>query len=118
MASNFAFTPQGLARSVTVGGAAPVTVSFTIQRQADTSTIALSSGAYAATGLRLVNAGTAAVFIQMGPSVTGLSATPSISMMMLNNTVETFNIRGQNCIAFACASTFTVTLNAQPGEGL
>ena len=111
MASNFAFQPMGLSRAITVGGAAPVTVSLAcVQLGSVTSAVTPSS-------VRIVNDGTAAVSLQFAPSTT-VSVTVATGMKMLSASVETFSIRGQPILAMACASTFTVTLCATVGEGM
>lgn len=112
MASNFAFQAWGRSIAVTVGGAAPATVSLNVITLGNvTQTIVPSS-------IRIVNDGTAAVFLQFGESAATVSLTTSNGMKMLANSVETFGIKGAPFFAAACASTFTVTLGVSVGEGL
>lgn len=111
MASNFAFQPMGLSQSVTVGGAAPKTISIAcVQLGSVTSAVTPSS-------VRIVNDGTAAVSLQFAPNTT-VSVTATTGMKMLSASVETFSIRGQPIMAATCAGTATVTLCVTPGEGL
>jgi hypothetical protein len=112
MASNFAFQPMGLSRAVTVGGAAPTTFSIAVTQLGGVSFKPPSS-------LRVVNDGTAAVFLQFG-AATGstLSVNATTGMKMLSASVETFGIKGLPFLAAACASTFTVKLCVSPGEGM
>lgn len=117
MASNFSFQPMGLSGVATVGGAAPVTVSLSLQAVGATVTTALTGGNYLPAGIRLVNEGTASVFLQFGDSATGLSVSPTIGMRILQNTDRTFSIKGRPFMALACASTFTVTVGFTLGEG-
>lgn len=111
MASNFAFQPMGLARAVTVGGAAPVTISLACVQLGSVTVAPVPSS------VRIVNDGTAAVALQFAPNAT-VSVTAASSMKMLSNSIETFNFKGTPFLAAACASTFTVTLNVQVGEGI
>lgn len=84
-----------------------------------TVTAVVSSGNYIPSGVRIVNEGTASVYLQFY-ATTGATASVSATfgMKMLGNTVETFNLRGCPVITAQCGSTFTVTLTATPGEGL
>lgn len=111
MASNFAFSPMGLSRQITVGGAAPTTVSFNLVQLGGVTTSIVPSS------LRIAHEGTAACFIQFGPAV-GVTVSVNTGMKMLANTVEVYGIRGQPFMAAVCASTFTVTLCATVGEGM
>lgn len=117
MASTYAFQAFGLSTQVTVGGATPATVSLTVLN--GTITAALTSGNYQPTGVRVVNEGTASVYLNFF-ATTGATVTvgPTNGMKMLSNSVETFSVRGQPVIAMACASTFTVTLTLTTGEGM
>lgn len=112
MASNFAFQPMGLSRAVTVGGAAPATISIAcVQLGSVTSAVT-------PTGVRIVNDGTAAVFLQFASSASTVSVTSVTGMKMLSASVETFSIRGQPILAAICGGTNTVTLCVTAGEGL
>ena len=116
MASNFAFQPFGISTQIVVGST-PVTTSISIIN--GTVTAAVASGNYQPSGLRIVNDGTAAVYLAMH-ATTGATASVSttIGMKMLSASVETFNVRGTPVLVAVCASTFTVTLTATPGEGI
>jgi hypothetical protein len=116
VASGFPFQPYGLSTQITVGGAAPATVSISVVN--GTSTLSLTNGGYYASGMRVLNNGTAAVYINFFASTASISISTTNGMEMLNNTVETFGTRGLPFIAAICASTFTVTLCVTPGEGL
>lgn len=119
MASNFAFQPFGLSQAVTVGGASPQTVSFSVVAVGSTTTLTLSGGsAFVPSSIRISNLGTEAVFVNFAPSLAGASASPSNAMPILANSVENFSIHGYRAMALACASTFTVTVNYTLGEGL
>jgi hypothetical protein len=118
MASNFAFSPMGLSRAVTVGGAAPATISLSLQSVGQTGTVALTAGNYIPSGIRIVNEGTANAFIQFGEAASSISVSPTIGMKMLSNSIETFSLRNRPFLAAVCASTFTVTLSVTLGEGL
>lgn len=118
MASNFSFSPMGLTYCATVGGATPVTMTIDVRRVSNTATLAVTGGNYPATGVRVANVGTAAMYLVFGSSGTNLTSTPSIGFPVMPNSVETFNIRGQSVVAAVCASTFTVTASFTPGEGL
>lgn len=113
MASNFAFSPYGLSQRVTVGGAAGSTISFTIVN------LGGSTARLQPSSMRLVNIGTASVFIQFG-AATAATTTVGVNtgMELLGNTVEVFSVRGFQFMAAVCASTFTVTLCMSLGEGL
>lgn len=117
MASNFAFQAFGLSQQVTVGGANPVTVSLSVLN--GTVTAALANGNYQPSGVRIVNEGTASVFLNFF-ATTGATVTVSAAngMRMLANAQQIFSVRGQPVIAAVCASTFTVTLCVTPGEGM
>ena len=112
MASNFAFQPFGLSRTLTVGGAAPVTVSLAVVKLGGTTIAPVPSS------VRVVNEGTASVFLQFGASATGLTVVATTGMKMRANTEGVFGMKGQSVLAAVCASTFTVTLNVAVGEGI
>lgn len=119
MASNFAFSPMGLSTAYTVGGANPVTVSLAVATGGTaTTTLAVNAGNYIPRGIRIVNNGTASLFVQFGASATGISVGPVVGMQMLPNSVETFSLQNRAFLAMVCASTFTVTVGATLGEGL
>lgn len=110
MASNFAFQPMGMSRQFTIG-TTPTTVSFNIVQLGGTTF------AVPPPGVRLVNEGTASVYLQFAPNITATVGLTT-GMKMLGNSVETFSMKGQSFMAAMCASTFTVTLTATPGEGM
>lgn len=117
MASGYAFQPFGISTQITVGGANPATVSLSVIN--GTITAVVTNGNYMPSSVRIVNEGTASVFINFYAK-TGATATVSATngMRMLANSSAVFNIRGMPVIAAICASTFTVTLTATPGEGM
>lgn len=116
MASNFAFTPMGLSQRVTVSAAANTITFAMIGLTSKTQTVA--SGLYPVPGVRIVNDGTAAVFLQFGPSATGTTVTTGLNtgMEVLANTVETFRLNGMNVMAYISGGTTTLGLTV--GEGL
>lgn len=119
MASNFAFSPYGLSSRVTVGGAAPATVSFAVVGLGGVTATVGGATRYQAPGVRIVNNGTASVFLQFGPAPAAtVTVGVNTGMEMLANSVEVFSIRGQQFLAAVCASTFTVTLGVSLGEGM
>lgn len=119
MASNFAFTPYGLSSRVTVGGAAPATVSFAVVNLGGGTVSVGPTSRYQAPAVRIVNVGTASVFLQFGPAPAAtVTVGVNTGMEMLANSVEVFTIRGANFLAAACAGTTTVTLGLTLGEGL
>lgn len=119
MASNFAFSPYGLSQRVTVGGGAPATVSFSIVNLGGTTATVAGSARLQPASVRIVNVGTASVFLQFGaaPAAT-VTVSANTGMEMLSNSVEVFSVRGFQFMAATCASTFTVTLGMSLGEGL
>jgi hypothetical protein len=118
MASNFAFQPFGLSQAITVGGAAPATVSLSVTAVGGTAALALASGNYIPGSIRIANEGTASVFLNFGATAATVSVTVSNGMRMLSNSVETFGTKNLPFLAAVCASTFTVTLTATLGEGI
>lgn len=118
MASNFAFKPAGLSQTITVGAAAPVTVSLSVTGVGSGTPPAMTGGAYVPQSMRIVNPGTAAAFVQFGPSAGSISVSATNGMMLLNGTDRVFGTGGLPYFAAICASTFTVTLNYTLGEGL
>lgn len=110
MASNFAFVPQGICYNVTAtAGTASVTITV--------AGPAITTGQMPATGMRLANLGTAVVFVQFGvPGTAAPTVAVSTGMPIFANTIETFQFKGQNAMAFT--SVGTTTLYVQPGEGL
>jgi hypothetical protein len=119
MASNFAFQPYGLSRRVTVGGGAPATISLDVVGLGGVTATVGGANRYQTPGVRIVNNGTASVFLQFGPSPAATVTTGvNTGMEMLSNSIEVFSVRGHQFLAAVCASTFTVTLGVTPGEGL
>ncbi len=118
MSSAFAFRPAGLSAAVTVGGAAPVTVSLSVLPVGTTVTTSLASGNFIPNGIRIANVGTASLFVQFGPSAGSVSVSTTNGMQMLSNTVESFTNGGLPFMALTCASTFTVTVGYTVGTGL
>lgn len=117
MASNFAFLPYGLSQAITVGAA--VTVSLAVVGLGGVTASVGGANRYQAPAVRIVNDGTAAVFLQFGPApASTVTVSTGTGMKMQANTVDTFSIRGLPILVAACASTFTVTLCVTPGEGL
>jgi hypothetical protein len=117
MSSNFAFTPMGLSRAVTVGGAAPATVSLSLQSIGATGVIALTSGNYVPRTVRISNDGTAAAFINFGATAAAVSTGVTIGMKVRNGTDVIAGTSGLPFMAAVCSGTNTVTLIVTPGEG-
>lgn len=109
---------MGLSAAYTVGGAAPVTVSLTLQGVGQTVTQALAGGNYIPTALRFSNDGTAAAFINFGATAASVSVSPTIGMKVRNGTDVVVRTGKLPFLAMTCASTFTVTLAVTPGEGI
>lgn len=119
MASNFAFLPYGLSQRVTVGGAAPATISLSVVGLGGVTATVASANRYQAPSVRIVNVGTASVFLQFGPAPAAtVTVGVNTGLEMLANSVEVFSIRGMPILAAACAGTTTVTLGVTAGEGL
>jgi hypothetical protein len=118
MSSNFAFMPTGLSRAVTVGGAAPATVSLSLQSVGAAGTIALGTGTnYVPRAVRISNGGTAAVFINFGATAAAVSSGATIGFQVRNGTDVIVGTGGLPFMASACSGTNTVTLIVTPGEG-
>lgn len=117
MSSSFAFKPAGLSAAATVGGALPVTISLSVLGVGSTATAAITGGSFIPQGIRIVNNGTASLFVQFGPSAGSISVSTTNGMQMLANTVESFT-SGLPFMALACAGTFTVTVGYTLGTGL
>ena len=118
MSGSYAFQPFGLSRAVTVGGAAPVTISLSVVGVVQTDTLAVTNGFYIPKCVRLSNEGTASVFVNFAETAAKISVSPTIGMRLLANTDVIFKHGGQNFVAFVCASTFTTTLSMTLGEGM
>ena len=117
MSSNFAFQPMGLSRAVTVGGAAPATVSLFLQSVGATKTVGLTSGNYVPRAVRISNGGTAVAFINFGATAAAVSTGVTIGFPVRNATDVIVSTGGLPFMASACAGTNTVTLIVTPGEG-
>jgi hypothetical protein len=117
MSSNFAFMPTGLSRAVTVGGAAPATVSLSLQSIGATGVVALTSGNYVPRTVRISNGGTAAAFINFGATAAAVSSGATIGFQVRNGTDVIVSTGGLPFMASACSGTNTVTLIVTPGEG-
>lgn len=117
MASNFAFQAYGLSQAVTVGST-PATISFSVVNLGGSTATVSGTNRYQAPAIRIVNEGTASVFLQFGGTVGTVTVGTATGMKMLANSVETFSIRGQPIMVAFCASTFTGTINFTLGEGL
>lgn len=119
MASNFAFQPVGLSQRVTVGGGAPATVSFQVVGLGGVTSSISGANRWKSSAMRILNVGTASVFLQFGgsPAAT-VTVGVNTGMELSSNAVDIFSIRGADFLAATCASTFTVTLCLTPGEGL
>lgn len=117
MASNFAFQAFGISQQMTVGGASPATISLSVIN--GTITASVAGGKYMPSAVRVVNEGTASVYMNFH-ATTGTTASVSATngMKMLANSTDTFSVRGQPVIAAICGGTSTVTLTFTPGEGL
>lgn len=116
MASVTSFQPFGISTQIVVGSTA-VTTSISVIN--GTVTAALTNGNYTPQSYRIVNDGTAAVYLMLHATTgTTASVSTSIGMKMLAASVETFSMRGTPVVAAICASTFTVTLTVTPGEGM
>jgi len=118
MASNFPFMPMGLSQAMTVGGAAPATISLVVQAVGGTSTLAVTSGNYVPKQVRISNDGTAAAFINFGASAATVSVTTANGMRVRSGADYVFTTGGLPFIAATCAGTNTVTLIVTPGEGM
>ena len=118
MSAAFAFQPYGLSQAFTVGAAAPVTTSLSVQGVGQASAQALTGGNFIPKCLRISNAGTAAAFINFGATAAAVSVSPTIGMMVRNGTDVIVRPGGAPFLAMTCASTFTVTLSVTPGEGI
>lgn len=118
MSAQFAFQPYGLSQAITVGGAAPATVSLVLQGVGQTVTQALTGGNYVPKAIRISNDGTAAAFINFGATAAAVSTGVTIGMKVRNGTDVIVRTGGAPFLAATCASTFTVTLSVTPGEGV
>lgn len=121
MASNFAFLPMGLSQSMTVGGATPATISLVLQGVGQTVTQQIGSSTaanYVPTAVRISNDGTAAAFINFGPTAAAVSTNATIGMKVRNGSDVVVRTGSLAFLAAVCASTFTVTLSVTPGEGM
>ena len=119
MASNFAFSPYGLSQRLTVGGAAPVTVSFAIVGLGGITATVAGATRLQPSSARIVNEGTASVFLQFGAgAIATVTVSSNTGLQMLNNTSEVFSVRGFQFMGAGCAGTNTVTLCMSLGEGL
>lgn len=107
MASNFAFTPMGQCYTVVVG-ATSATATITLAGPA------ITTGNYLPGGVRIANLGTVAAFVQFGAGTPTVAVTTG--MPIFANTIETFQLKGQNKLVHT--SVGTCTLYIQPGEGL
>lgn len=110
MASNFAFVPQGATTTITAtAGTATVTIS---------GGPGITTGTYPPNGARIACIGTVAVFVQfgVGTATSGPTVALATGMPILANTIETFQFKGQNAMAFT--SVGTATMYITPGEGL
>jgi hypothetical protein len=118
MSSNFAFIPMGLSRAVTVGAAAPATISLSLQSIGATGVMALTSGNYIPRTVRISNPGTAGAFINFGATAAAVSTGVTIGMLVRNGSDLVTGTGGLPFMAAVCGSTFTVTLSVTPGEGM
>lgn len=119
MASNFAFSPYGLSSRVTVGGGTGATVSFAIVGLGGLTATVAGATRLQPSSVRIVNDGTASVFLQFGaPTADTTTVSLNTGMQMFGNSVEVFSVRGFQFMAALCQSTFTVTLGMSFGEGL
>jgi hypothetical protein len=112
MASNFAFGAFGLSQRVTVVATAG-TVSMSVIRSGGT-TLAVSAGNYAPSGVRVSNNSPITVFLQFGDSTVTVGV--NTGMEILPNSVETFKTVGMPFFAHICSGT--ATIGVTPGEGL
>ena len=118
MASNFAFLPYGLSSRATIGST-PSTISFAVVGLGSITATVAGANRYQPPGVRLVNSGTASLFVQFGPApASTVTVCTSTGLEMLPNSVEVFSVRGHQFLAAVCASTFTVTLGMTYGEGM
>jgi hypothetical protein len=122
VASNFAFRPYGLSQSMTVGGAAPATISLIVQGVGSTVTQqiqgATSTTNIVPTAVRVSNDGTAACFINFGNTAGTVSVSTTNGLKIRNGSDVVLMPSGQPFLAGVCAGTFTVTLSITPGEGM
>lgn len=118
MASNFAFSPMGLSRAVTVSGSAPATISLFIQGVGATSTVALVSGNYVPRAVRISNNGAVPAFINFGATAAAVSTGVTIGMVIREERDVVVGTGGLPFMAAVCNSTQTTTLIVTPGEGL
>lgn len=120
MSSQFAFMPSGLSQSITVGGAAPATISLVVQGVGSAGTLHVGITATAniiPKCVRISNDGTASAFINFGATAAAVSTSPSIGAQIRNSSEVIFRPGGLPFLAASCASTFTVTLCVTPGDG-
>ena len=116
MASNFSFCPMGVTSLITVSVTAATATFWLVGGPGGTRTLALASGSYAPTGFRIANVGTVACFIQFGAPNDTISIALTNAIPVFQNTVESFAVKGHNCIAYM--SSGTCTLYITPGEGI
>ena len=112
MASNFAFQPFGLSVAATCGVATSSITLSVVRQGGGTATVAL--GVYRPSCIRVVNSGTAAVFLAFGASAPTASAATAMQIRAGSDAI--FRIAGTPAVAFF--SPGTTTLNITPGEGL
>ena len=122
MASNFNFLPMGLSQSMTVGGAAPATISLVVQAVGQTVTLQLQGATatvnYIPKSVRISNDGTASVFVNFGTTAGTVSVSTTNGLKIRNASDVILQTGGCAFIAAAAASTFTTTLSITPGEGM
>lgn len=121
MSKNFSFMPMGLSTAMTIGGAAPATISLVLQGVGQTVTQQIGSSTaanYVPSAVRLTNLGTAVTFINFGATAAAVSTSPVIGTPILNGASTVLRTGGNPFLAATCASTFTVTLSVTPGEGM
>lgn len=112
MASNFAFQAFGLSSRVTVVASAG-TVSFTVIRSGGT-TLAVSTGTYPPSTVRVANNNPISVFVQFGDSTVTVGLATGLELLPF--TVETFKVVGMPFMAHISGGT--ATLGITPGEGV
>ena len=119
MAANFAFYPQSISTWFTIGSTT-VTFTSTLQRTAQTGTLAITSGNYQVQGCRLSNNGTVNVYVNFTPTGNDpvLVASPPNGLSLLAGTVETFRMQGLPVLQLVCTSGQTSTVGVTFGEGL
>jgi hypothetical protein len=94
-----------------------LTNAVTVGSSANTLTLGVNTTGLPLESIRIVNAGTAAIFVR--PIASGNTTTVAItnSMPILSNATAIIATGGQPCIGYIAASTFTTTAYFTGGIG-